>query len=127
MTVIEKYYATVDSGRLEDAMALLAADVEFTMVLPGGENRGRGRDRMLEYLRNRPPVNRKHVVQRTAGDRDLEFAQGKVTENDSTTTGFFVGVMHLDGHGLVDRYQVTFSADFALIPEGSNPDEQEDR
>ncbi len=115
MTVIEKYYATVDEGRLEDATAMLAADVEFTMVLPTGENRDRGRDRMLEYLRNRPPVNRRHVLQRVAADRDLEFAQGRVTENDVKTTGHFVGVMHIGADGLIDRYQVTFSADFALI------------
>jgi hypothetical protein len=115
MILIEEYYSAVDGGRLEEAMAMLAADVEFTMVLPGGENRDRGRGRMLEYLRNRPPVNRKHVLQRTAVDRDLEFAQGRVTENGTTTTGYFVGVMHVGDDGLVDRYQVIFSADFALM------------
>ncbi|ROZ99065.1 nuclear transport factor 2 family protein [Gordonia sp. OPL2] len=118
MSVIEKYYATLDDGRLDDAVAMLAENVEFTMVLPTGENRDQGRERMLHYLSNRPPVDRKHVLLRTAADRDLEFAQGKVTEHGHTvTTGYFVGVMHVGADGLVDRYQVTFSADFALVAE----------
>lgn len=120
MTVIDKYYATIDAGKLDEAVAMLAPDVEFAMILPTGENRGSGRDEMLEYLRNRPPVNRKHVVTRLASDRDLEFAQGSVTEEDVRTTGFFVGAMHIGADGLVDRYQVSFSPDFALLVEGDN-------
>ncbi len=120
MTVIDNYYATIDAGRLDEAVAMLAPDVEFAMILPTGENRGSGRDKMLEYLRNRPPVNRKHVLARLAADQDLEFAQGSVTEDDVRTTGFFVGAMHIGYDGLVDRYQVSFSPDFALLPEGVN-------
>ncbi|ORJ92559.1 hypothetical protein A6F55_24030 [Prescottella equi] len=120
MPVIDNYYALIDEGRLDDAVTLLAPDVEFAMVLPAGENRGRGRDRMLEYLLNRPPVNRKHVLLRVASDRDVEFAQGKVTENGSgggaVTTGYFVGVMHVDDRGFIDRYQVSFSFDFTILP-----------
>ncbi|MGZ8178801.1 nuclear transport factor 2 family protein [Williamsia sp. SKLECPSW1] len=120
MSLIEKYYATIDEGRLDDAVTMLAPDVEFAMILPGGENRGRGRDRMFEYLSGRPPVGRRHVLRRVADDRDVEFAQGMVTEagpdGDAVTTGHFVGVMHIGDAGLVDRYQVSFSADFAVLP-----------
>ncbi|MGW1738692.1 nuclear transport factor 2 family protein [Nocardia sp. NPDC001965] len=122
--VIEDYYATVDSGRLRDAVALLAEDVDFAMVLPTGVNRDRGRSAMLGYLDGRPPVNRKHVLLRVAADGDIQFAHGAVTENDTVTTGYFVAAMHLDAAGLVDRYQVTFSADFPLVPQFSNEGQQ---
>jgi len=112
---IEKYYATVDSGRLEDAVAMLAGDVEFAMVLPTGIKHDRGRAVMLGYLQGRPPVERKHVVQRVAVADDLQFAHGAVTD-DGVTTGYFVGVMHLGADGLVDRYQVSFDAEFSLLP-----------
>ncbi|MEU4314313.1 nuclear transport factor 2 family protein [Nocardia sp. NPDC024068] len=122
--VIEDYYATVDSGRLRDAVALLAEDVDFAMVLPTGVNRDRGRSAMFDYLDGRPPVNRKHVLLRVAADGDIQFAHGAVTENDTVTTGYFVSAMHLDAAGLVDRYQVSFSADFPLVPRPSNEGEQ---
>lgn len=113
---IEGYYATLDSGRLDDAVALLAEDVEFAMLLPTGMNLGHGRAAMLDYLRGRPKVNRKHRLLRVAAGNGVEFAYGAVTENDVTTTGYFVGAMHIDAAGLIDRYQVSFSAEFALIP-----------
>jgi ketosteroid isomerase-like protein len=114
--VIEKYYATLDSGRLQDATALLAEDVEFAMVLPAGVNRDRGRAAMLAYLSGRPAVDRKHVLLRVAAEGDMQFAYGAVTENGSVTTGWFVAAMHIDADGGIDRYQVSFSADFALLP-----------
>lgn len=122
--VIEDYYAIVDSGRLRDAVALLAENVDFTMVLPTGVKRDRGRAAMFDYLDGRPPVDRRHVLSRVAADGDLQFAHGAVTENDTVTTGYFVAAMHLDAAGLVDRYQVTFSADFALVPRSTNEGEQ---
>jgi ketosteroid isomerase-like protein len=113
--VIEDYYATVDSGNLRDATALLAEDVEFAMVLPTGTNRDRGRAAMFDYLDGRPQVNRKHQLLRVAADGDLQFAYGAVTENDSVTTGWFVAAMHIGADGRIDRYQVSFSPDFALL------------
>ncbi|WP_406277491.1 nuclear transport factor 2 family protein [Nocardia sp. NBC_00881] len=114
--VIEDYYATVDSGRLRAAVSLLAEDVEFAMILPTGVNRGRGRSAMLDYLSGRPEVTRKHRLLRVAADGDVQFAHGAVTEHDAVTTGYFVGVMHIGLDGRIDRYQVSFSADFALLP-----------
>ncbi|WP_327098585.1 nuclear transport factor 2 family protein [Nocardia vinacea] len=113
---IEGYYATLDSGRLDDAVALLAEDVQFAMLLPTGVNLGHGRAAMLDYLQGRPKVNRKHRLLRVAADNGVEFAYGAVTENGVTTTGYFVGATHIDADGLIDRYQVSFSAEFALIP-----------
>lgn len=118
--LIEEYYATLDSGRLEDAVALLAEDVRFAMVLPTGVNHAAGRESMLGYLRGRPKVDRKHKLLRVAADGDVLFAHGAVTENDTVTTGYFVGVMHVGGDGLVDRYQVSFDPEFSLLPEGFN-------
>jgi hypothetical protein len=121
-TLIEEYYATLDSGRLEDAVALLAEDVQFTMVLPAGTNRDAGRMSMLGYLRARPDVDRKHVLLSVAVDGAMLFAHGAVTENGTTTTGYFVGVMHVDGHGRIDRYQVSFDPEFSLLPQGFTPE-----
>ncbi|MEU1980774.1 nuclear transport factor 2 family protein [Nocardia sp. NPDC019395] len=118
--LIEDYYATVDSGRLQDATALLAEGVEFAMVLPTGINRDHGRAAMFDYLSGRPKVNRKHRLLRVAADGDMQFAHGAVTENDSVTTGWFVAAMHIGADGRIDRYQVCFSTDFALLPEQSS-------
>ena len=117
--VIEDYYAAVDSGRLQEAVALLAEDVRFAMILPSGVNLGRGRSAMFEYLSGRPKVNRKHRLLRVAAADDVQFAYGAVTENDTTTTGYFVGAMHVDAEGRIDRYQVSFSVDFALTTDFS--------
>ncbi|WP_040795990.1 nuclear transport factor 2 family protein [Nocardia higoensis] len=117
---IEDYYAKVDSGRLEEATAMLAVDVEFAMVLPTGVNLGHGRSAMLDYLTGRPKVDRKHVLRRVAADGDALFAYGDVTEQGgSVTTGHFVGAMHVGPDGLIDRYQVSFSPEFALLPADS--------
>ncbi|MFC8043565.1 nuclear transport factor 2 family protein [Nocardia sp. NPDC057353] len=119
---IEEYYATVDSGRLAEATALLAEQVEFAMVLPTGTTLDSGRGAMLGYLRGRPDVDRKHHVLRVAVDGDLQFAYGDVTERGGTvTTGHFAAAMHLGPDGLIDRYQVSFSAAFALLPNGGDP------
>lgn len=112
---IQDYYSTLDSGDLAAAVEMLAPDVEFVMILPSGTNRGSGRDAMLTYLTARPPVDRKHNLLSVADDGDLQFAHGSVTDA-GRVTGYFVGAMHLDGAGLVDRYQVSFDADFALVP-----------
>ncbi|SNS77879.1 nuclear transport factor 2 family protein [Rhodococcoides kyotonense] len=112
------YYATLDEGHLDAAVAMLAENVEFAMVLPTGANRKSGRAAMLEYLKGRPPVDRKHRLFRSAADGDLQFAHGAVTEGDRTT-GYFVGVMHLGADGLIDRYQVSFDAEFGLLPDDS--------
>ncbi|MBY6412173.1 nuclear transport factor 2 family protein [Rhodococcus sp. BP-252] len=112
------YYATLDAGDLDAAVAMLADDVEYAMVLPTGVSRKSGRAAMLEYLNGRPPVDRKHRLLRSAADGDLQFAHGAVTEGDRVT-GYFVGSMHLDANGLVDRYQVSFDAEFALLPDDS--------
>lgn len=121
-TLIEEYYTTLDSGRLEDAVGLLGEDVQFTMVLPTGINRDSGRESMLGYLRARPDVDRKHVLLRVAADGDLLFAHGAVTENGTVTTGYFVGVMHVNDRGHIDRYQVSFDPEFSLLPEGFTPE-----
>ncbi|MCF8605896.1 nuclear transport factor 2 family protein [Gordonia sp. HY442] len=115
---MQRYYSAVDDGRLDEAVGMLAEDVEFAMILPTGENRNSGRANMHAYLSGRPPVDRRHVPERCAVDRDIEFTQGRVTEgDDDVTTGYFVGVMHIADDGLIDRYQVTFSPDFAVHPD----------
>lgn len=116
-----KYYAAIDGGRLHDAVAMLADDVQFAMVLPGGERRGGSQSDMLEYLSSRPQVNRKHWLLRVAADEDMEFGCGAVADNDHTT-GFFVSAMHIDPNGRIDRYQVTFIPDFAVLPTSSPVD-----
>ncbi|MBY4212581.1 nuclear transport factor 2 family protein [Rhodococcus fascians] len=111
----EIYYTAVDSGDAAAAVALLADDVQFAMIIPTGVNRGRGRADMYSYLSARPDVGRKHVVLRTATDRDMVFVHGVVTENGDST-GAFVGAMHIDDAGLIDRYQVAFDSTFSVLP-----------
>ncbi|MDV6230047.1 nuclear transport factor 2 family protein [Rhodococcus cercidiphylli] len=111
---IVDYYATLDAGHLDEAVEMLSEDVDFSMILPSGANRKTGRAAMLEYLSGRPPVGRQHRILRSAVDDDLQFAHGAVTEGDRTT-GYFVGVMHVRSDGLIDRYQVSFDAEFALL------------
>ncbi|GAA5055112.1 nuclear transport factor 2 family protein [Nocardia callitridis] len=116
---IEDYYAVVDTGELHAAMDLLAEQVEFAMLLPTGVRTGSGRAAMYEYLSGRPPVGRKHVLQRIAAAGDVQFAHGAVTESGKGTTGYFVAAMHIDAEGRIDRYQVSFSTEFALLPNES--------
>ncbi|MFW2243952.1 hypothetical protein ACNUP4_37935, partial [Rhodococcus opacus] len=80
--VIERYYAILDSGRIDDAVALLDESIEFAIVLPGTVRRGYSRADMLDYLRGRPPVDRRHVLLRTSSAGDVQFAYGSVVEND---------------------------------------------
>lgn len=119
---IEEYYARIDSGRLDDATKMLAADVEFLMALPNGVNRDSGRAAMLAYLSGRPKVDRKHRLVRVAADGDTQFVYGDVTEHGGTVTGHFLGAMHLDRDGLIDRYQVSFIPDYALVPRAADTD-----
>ncbi|MET0198506.1 MAG: nuclear transport factor 2 family protein [Rhodococcus fascians] len=121
LTILD-YYATLDSGRLDDAVAMLAEDVEFAMVLPTGVNKKSGRAAMLDYLRGRPPVDRKHRILRSAADTGVQFAYGAVTDG-GRVTGHFVGVVHVGPDGLIDRYQVSFDAEFALLPTDSTQED----
>ncbi|NKY76879.1 hypothetical protein HGB39_37580, partial [Rhodococcus opacus] len=41
--VIERYYAILDSGRIDDAVALLDESIEFAIALPGTVRRGYNR------------------------------------------------------------------------------------
>lgn len=116
MLRIESYYATLDSGELEQATDMLAESVSFVMIVPTGARAGTGRAAMLDYLTGRPPVGRQHRLLRRAQDGDVQFAQGAVTEHGDVVTGYFVAAMHLDENGLIDRYQVSFDPAHALVP-----------
>ncbi|MFC0453921.1 hypothetical protein [Rhodococcus jostii] len=112
--VIEQYYAILDSGRIEDAVALLDESIEFAIVLPGTVRRGYSRADMLSYLRGRPPVDRRHVLLRTSSAGDVQFAYGSVIENETKTTGYFLAAMHVDD-GTIDAYEVSFDTEFSIL------------
>ncbi|PXW35776.1 UNVERIFIED_CONTAM: hypothetical protein DES50_101723 [Williamsia faeni] len=112
---IEDYYIAVNSGRLEDAVEMMAEDVQAVLVLPTGVKHAEGRVVMLGNLRARPPVDREHHILRFATDGDMQFAYGLVTEND-TAAGDFVGVVQLDAQGKIARYQVTYDMGLTLLP-----------
>ena len=113
--VIERYYAILDSGRIDDAVALLDESIEFALVLPGTVRRGYSRADMLDYLRGRPSVDRRHVLLRTSSAGDVQFAYGSVVENDVKTTGYFLAAMHLDSDGAIDAYEVSFDTEFSIL------------
>lgn len=115
----EIYYRAVDSGDADSAVALLSEDVQFQMIIPTGVNHGRGRADMHSYLSSRPDVGRKHVVLRASTDRDLVFVHGVVTERGESK-GAFLGAMHVDEEGLIDRYQVVFDSTFSALPSESD-------
>ncbi|MFW2244099.1 hypothetical protein ACNUP4_38730, partial [Rhodococcus opacus] len=70
---------------------------------------------MLDYLRGRPPVDRRHVLLRTSSAGDVQFAYGSVVENDVKTTGYFLAAMHLDSDGTIDAYEVSFDTEFSIL------------
>ena len=113
--VIEQYYAILDSGRIDDAVALLDEQIQFAIVLPGTVRRGHSRADMLSYLRGRPPVDRRHVLLRTSSAGDVQFAYGSVVENETRTTGYFLAAMHLDADGGIDAYEVSFDTEFSIL------------
>lgn len=113
-TTLTRYYRAIDEDRIDDALAMLDPDVEFTIVLPAGAKRGRGRSDMGGYLGGRGVSSRAHVVLRQTRDDDVEFVYGKVTEG-ATTTGRFLSGVRLGADGLIASYQVTFDTEHALV------------
>ena len=113
---LTRYYAHVDADEIDQAMTLVAADVEFAILLPGRAVRGQDRQGLVDYLSGRGEVVRRHVPLRTAVADDLEFVYGAVVEKDSTTTGHFLASARVDGAGLITGYQVAFDPELSLLP-----------
>lgn len=113
-TTLSRYYATLDEGRIDDALELLDPDVRFVMVLPAGTRRGRGRAEMGAYLGSRGVPDRVHVVLRQSRDDDVEFVYGRVTDGGATTGRFLSGV-RLGTDGLIASYEVTFDTEHVLV------------
>jgi hypothetical protein len=113
-TTLGRYYRAIDEDRIDDALAMLDADVRFLMVLPSGARRGRGRDDMATYLKGRGVPDRRHVALREAETGDIGFYYGKVTEGGDTTGRFLSGV-RLGADGLIESYQVTFDTEHVLV------------
>jgi hypothetical protein len=111
-----RYYERVDAGEVDAAMELVAPDVTFSIVLPGGAVRGAGRSGLVDYLSRRGDVVRRHVPQRTSVAEDVEFVYGAVVEDDATTTGHFLAAVRIDDDGLIAAYQVAFDPEHALFP-----------
>ena len=115
LTILERYYALVDSGELDAAMELLHPDAAFAIVLPGGGVRGDDRAGIRAYLDGRGPVVRRHVPLRSSTDGDLEFVYGSVLEDETTTTGHFLAAARVVD-GRITGYQVSFDPDLTLLP-----------
>jgi ketosteroid isomerase-like protein len=115
-STLVSYYAAVDAGDFDAAMALVDPEVEFVMHLPAATRRGRGHDGLLGYLSARGDVVRAHVPLRVSTVDDVEFVHGAVVEDGVTTTGHFTGAVSKTPDGLIGRYQVVFSTDFPLLP-----------
>jgi ketosteroid isomerase-like protein len=113
-TALARYYQALDDRRIDAALELLDPDIEFTMVLPAGVRRGRGREDMRAYLGARGPVERAHVLLRQARDADVEFCYGRVTD-DGVTTGRFLSGARVGADGLIVSYEVTFDTEHVLV------------
>jgi ketosteroid isomerase-like protein len=113
-TTLSRYYLTLDDGDIDAALEMLDPDVEFTMVLPAGTRRGKGRAEMGGYLSGRGVPDRAHVVLRESRDDDVEFLYGKVTDG-GTTTGRFLSGVRLGADGKIASYQVTFDTEHVLV------------
>lgn len=113
---LTRYYAHVDAGEIDQAMALMAPDVKFAILLPGAAVRGQDRQGLVDYLAGRGEVVRRHVPQRTAVAEDVEFVYGAVVEDDATTTGHFLASVRVGDDGLITAYQVAFDPELALLP-----------
>lgn len=117
-----RYYAAVDAGELDTAMSLVAAEVQFVILLPGREVRGDGREGLLDYLAGRGDVVRRHVPRRESVDGDMAFVYGAVVEDDVKTTGHFLAAARMGStDGLITGYQVAFDPDLALLPPAADP------
>jgi ketosteroid isomerase-like protein len=115
-SVLVQYYAAVDAGDLDAAMALVDPDVVVAMSLPGATRHTTGRDGLLGYLSGRGDVDRRHIPLRVSVAGDVEFVHGSVLEDGVTTTGHFLGAVSLTHEGLIGRYQVVFDPGFSLVP-----------
>ncbi len=113
-TTLAGYYRAIDEGRIDDALQMLDPDVQFTMVLPAGTNRGKGRAEMGGYLYGREVPDRKHVLLRESLDGNVEFVYGKVTDG-GVTTGRFLSGVRVGDDGLIASYQVTFDTEHILV------------
>src|SRR4051812_6126353 len=94
-TTLVQYYAAVDAGDFDQAMALVAPDVRSAILLPGGAVRGDSRQSLSEYLSGRGEVIRRHVPLRESVVGDLEFVYGAVVEGERTTTGHFLAAARI--------------------------------
>ena len=113
-TTLSRYYSALDEGRIDDALLMLDPDVRFTMFLPAGTRRGRGRAEMGAYLGGRGVPDRVHVVLRQSRDDDVEFLYGAVTDS-GTTTGRFLSGARVGADGLIASYEVTFDTEHVLV------------
>lgn len=112
---LTRYYAHVDADEIDQAMSLVADDVQFVILLPGGAVRGQSRQELVDYLNGRGEVVRRHVPFRTATADDLEFVYGAVVEDERVTTGHFLASVRV-ADGLITAYQVAFDPELALLP-----------
>ncbi|MDZ5622401.1 nuclear transport factor 2 family protein [Nocardioides bizhenqiangii] len=114
-TTLSRYYAAVDAGDFDTAMALLAPDVRSAIQLPGGVVRGKDRQALRDYLSGRGNVLRRHVLLRESVVDGLELVYGAVVDDGTTTTGHFIAAARLGEDGLVSGYQVAFDPELALL------------
>jgi len=115
-SVLVRYYAAVDAGDFDGALALVDPDVRVAISVSGTTRHTTGRDGLLRYLTGRGDVDRRHIPLRVSVAGDVEFVLGSVREDGVTTTGHFLGAVSLTPEGLIGRYQVVFDPAFSLVP-----------
>jgi hypothetical protein len=116
---LTRYYADVDAGDFAAAEARLHPDVVFAIHLPGGARRGSTSGELIDYLSGRGPIDRAHHPLRTGTDGDVEFVYGKVVEDGTTTTGWFLAAVRIDAEGRIAGYEVSFDIELGLLPDGA--------
>ena len=117
-SLLERYYACLDSPQPGDAMKLLAPDFSFAIDLcgvevPDGYAHFTGGAAELEgYVFGRPDGRRHYLLRMHVAD-GLEVALGRVTQ-DGEHLAMFMASVQTNEQGLITRYLVSRSSALVL-------------
>ena len=112
--LLTEYMARLDSDDPASALEVMEPDLEFLLVLPGGQVRGHSREDFAAYISRRSAAGRVHNVVRQTTDRDVEFVYGVVTENGEWK-GAFLSAGVVSPARRLQRYLSFFDTSFAVI------------
>ncbi len=114
-SVLVNYYAKMDAGDAEGALALIDPAATFSITIFGNTTEGNGRGAFADYIAGRGSVSRRHEPARVQIGDDIEFVAGAVVNEDDSVPGYFLGAATVK-NGLITRYKVIMDQDYQLAP-----------